>query len=227
MIDRDARRGRLEFLKVRPIQVRKPCPQWNQTVLARTYCFVMILQSGMLVRKKTSLAITKRRGRETCGLRERAIPFGLHATPQAVWGHTFRDTPVDTVRANQDGKPAEQVVKRVIEQAVDRDARRGTLLQTWDFEQASKPVQEPKHEYPQMPSISPEWIQIHRVTNHSFEDVGAPGDDAEVAEHPYALPSRPALHHHATAPVEPPMLRSSIDTAPHLNPARRGLMRVS
>ena len=117
----------------------------------------------------------------------------------------FRGTPVDTTRANQTGKP--------VEQAVDRDARRGTLLQTWDFEQASRPVQEPNHDYPQMPTISPDWIQTHRVPNHSFEDLGAPGDDVEVAGHPYALPSRPALHHYATAPVEPPMLRSSIDTA--------------
>lgn len=117
----------------------------------------------------------------------------------------FRGTPVDTTRANQTGKP--------VEQAVDRDARRGTLLQNWDFGQASRPIQEPNHEYQQMPNISPDWIQSHRVQNHSFEDLGAPGDDVEVAEHSYALPSRPALHHYATAPVEPPMLRSSIDTA--------------
>ena len=42
----------------------------------------------------------------------------------------FRGTPVDTTRANQVGKLAEQAVKRVVEQAVDRDAHRGTLLQT-------------------------------------------------------------------------------------------------
>ena len=41
----------------------------------------------------------------------------------------------------------------------------------------------------------------------------SPGDDVGVAEHPYAFPSRPALHHYATASVEPPMIRTSIDTA--------------
>ena len=117
----------------------------------------------------------------------------------------FRGTPVDTARANQSEKP--------IEQAVDRDARRGTLLQSWDFDSASRPAQEPQHELAQVPSISPNWNQNHRIPNHSFEDLGAPGDDVEVAGHPYAFPSRPALHHYATAPVEPPTLHNNIDTA--------------
>lgn len=108
----------------------------------------------------------------------------------------------------------ERRVERRVEQPVDRDARRGTLLQSWDFEKDSRPVQEPQHEVAeQIPSINPDWTQDQWVANHNFEDLGAPGDDVEVAEQPYAFPSRPALHHYATAPVQPPMIRTSIDTA--------------
>ncbi len=117
----------------------------------------------------------------------------------------FRGTPVDTARANQS--------EQSVEQPFDRDARRGTLLQTWDFDSASKPAQEPQDELAQGPNVIPDWHQNHRTPNHNFEDLGAPGDDVEVAGHPYAFPSRPALHHYATAPVEPPMLHDNIDTA--------------
>ena len=114
----------------------------------------------------------------------------------------FRGTPVDTARANESENPVE-----------DRDARRGTLVQTWNFDSASRPAQEPQHDLAQGPSIIPDWNQNHRAPNLSFEDLGAPGDDVEVAGHPYVFPSRPALHHYATAPVEPPMLHSNNDTA--------------
>ncbi|CAF9915179.1 MAG: hypothetical protein ALECFALPRED_010034 [Alectoria fallacina] len=120
----------------------------------------------------------------------------------------FRGTPVDTARANESENPGGNPV----EQPIDRDARRGTLLQTWDFDSASRPAQEPQHEHAQDPSINPHWNQHHRVPNHSFEDLGAPGDDVEVAGHPFAFPSRPILQHYATAPVEPPMLHNN-DTA--------------
>lgn len=117
----------------------------------------------------------------------------------------FRGTPVDTARANQSKQPSEQ--------PMDRDARRGTLLQSWDWDSASKSAQEPQQEYTSGPNVISNWSQNHPVRNHSFEDLGAPGDDVEVAGHPYVFPSRPALHHYATAPVEPPMLHSNIDTA--------------
>ena len=123
---------------------------------------------------------------------------------------SFRGTPVDTARANSN----EIVEQRIVEQRkrdADREARRGTLLQTWDFPMASGPAQEPQHEL--APSIDPNWNQNHRDSSHGFEDLGAPGDDVEVAGHPYAFPSRPALHHYATAPVEPPMLHNNMDTA--------------
>ena len=108
----------------------------------------------------------------------------------------------------------ERRVERRVEQPVDRDARRGTLLQSWDFEKASRPIQEPQIELTsQIPNINPNWNQNNWAGNDSFDDLGAPGDDVEVAEHPYALPSRPVLHHYATAPVEPPIIRTSIDTA--------------
>lgn len=116
----------------------------------------------------------------------------------------FRGTPVDTARANQSEQP--------VERSVDRDARRGTLLQTWDFDSASRPAQEPQHEFAQGPSIGPNWNQNHGIPEHSFEDLGAPGDDVEVTGHPFAFPSRPALPHCATAPVEPPMLHDNINT---------------
>ncbi len=117
---------------------------------------------------------------------------------------SFRGTPVDTARANsnQDDK-----------QPLDRDARRGTLLQTWDWNMATTTPQEPQHELVQGPSVIPDWNQNPHVPRHSFEDLGAPGDDVEIAGHPYIIPSRPALHHYATAPVEPPMARNSVDTA--------------
>ena len=117
----------------------------------------------------------------------------------------FRGTPVDTARANQSGQP--------VEQPIDRDARRGTLLQSWNFDVASRPSQEPQHELAHGPVMIPDWNQSHRTPNHSFEDLGAPGDDVEVVGHPYAFPSRPALHHYATAPVEPPMIHNNDDTA--------------
>lgn len=116
----------------------------------------------------------------------------------------FRGTPVDTARANQSEQSIEQN---------DRDARRGTLLQTWDFDSASRPAQEPQHELIPGPSVIPDWNQNHPDPKHSFEDLGAPGDDVEVAGHPYAFPSRPVLHHYATAPSEPHMLHNSIDTS--------------
>ena len=122
----------------------------------------------------------------------------------------FRGTPVDTARANQDGAmQSEQPVER----PVHRDVRRGTLMQSWNFESASRSAQEPRHEIIQGPGVIPDWIQNHRNPNHSFEDLGTPGDDVEVTGHPYASPSRPALHHYATAPVEPPMLHNNTDTA--------------
>ena len=117
----------------------------------------------------------------------------------------FRGTPVDTARANQS--------EQSVEQPFDRDARRGTLLQTWDFDSASRPAQEHQDEPAQGPNVIPDWHQNHRTPNHNLEDLGTPGDDVEVAGHPYAFPSRPALHHYATAPVEPPMLHNSSDTA--------------
>ena len=117
----------------------------------------------------------------------------------------FRGTPVDTARANQS--------KQAGEHSGDRDARRGTLLQTWDFESASKSAQEPHNDLVQAPSITPDWNQNLRVPNHAFEDLGAPGDDVEIAGHPYTIPSRPALHHYPTAPVVPPMLHANMDTA--------------
>lgn len=117
----------------------------------------------------------------------------------------FRGTPVDTARANQSEQP--------VEQPIDREARRGTLLQTWDFDMASRPAQEPQHELAPGASIIPDWNQNHRVPNHSFEDLGAPDDHVEVVGQSYAFPSRPALHHYATAPVEPPMVQNNIDTA--------------
>lgn len=117
----------------------------------------------------------------------------------------FRGTPVDTARANSDKEPG------------DRDARRGTLLQTWDFDSASKAPQEPQNEITQGHSIIPEWNQNPRNPNHIFEDLGTPGDDVEIAGHPYILPTRPALHHYATAPIVPPMLHDNMDTADSRN----------
>ena len=122
----------------------------------------------------------------------------------------FRGTPVDTARANQSGANQSE---QPIERPVDRDVRRGTLLQSWNFESASRPPQEPQHEIVQGPGIISDWNHNHRAPNNSFEDLGTPGDDVEVAGHPYAFPSRPALQHYATAPVEPPMLHNNIDTA--------------
>ena len=121
----------------------------------------------------------------------------------------FRGTPVDTFRANQGEKSGEQTVDRV----VDRDARRGTLLQTWDWDSAARMDQEPQHELPQGSGVVPDWNHDPRVPKLNFEDLGAPGDDVEIAGHPFAFPSRPALHHYATAPVEPPMLHNNVDTA--------------
>ena len=117
----------------------------------------------------------------------------------------FRGTPVDTSIANDSEKHPKPIV--------DRDARRGTLLQTWDFDSASKAVQEPQSDFAPGPSMVPDWNQNARMPNHMFEDLGAPGDDVEIAGQPYVLPSRPALHHHATAPVVPPMLHSNLETA--------------
>ena len=116
----------------------------------------------------------------------------------------FRGTPVDTARANESENPGKQTV--------DRDARRGTLLQTWDFDSASKAVQEPQSEFTHGPSVIPDWNQHTRIPNHMFEDLGAPGDDVEIAGHSYALPTRPALHHYQTAPSEPPMLHNNMET---------------
>ena len=116
----------------------------------------------------------------------------------------FRGTPVDTFRANQSDKQGKQ--------PVDRDARRGTLLQTWDFDSAPRMVQEPQHEFAQGHSVATDWNHDLQVPP-DFEDLGVPGDDVEVAGHPFAVRSRPALHHYATAPVEPPMLHNNMDTA--------------
>ena len=117
----------------------------------------------------------------------------------------FRGTPVDTARANQTTESGEEYL--------DRDARRGTLLQTWDFDSAARTAQEPQHEFTHGLNAIPDWDPNPRVPFHNIEDLGAPGDDVEIAGHPYALPSRPALHHYATAPVEVPMLHNSADTA--------------
>ena len=117
----------------------------------------------------------------------------------------FRGTPVDTARANESENHGKQTV--------DRDARRGTLLQTWDFDSASKADQEPQSEFTLGPRVSPDWNQHTRIHDHMFEDLGAPGDDVEIAGHPYALPTRPALHHSATAPTEPHMLHNNFETA--------------
>ena len=114
----------------------------------------------------------------------------------------FRGTPVDTARANES--------KKQVEPIVDRDARRGTLMQTWDFASAVRVDQEPQLELAQGPGVVTDYP---RVSKPDFEDLGAPGDDVEVAGHPYAFPSRPALHHYATAPVEPPMLHNNMDSA--------------
>ena len=117
----------------------------------------------------------------------------------------FRGTPVDTARANQSKQPGER--------SEDRDARRGTLLQTWDFDSASRTVPEPQTELAHGPSVIPDWNQNTRIPHSNFDDLGAPGDDVQVAGHPYSFPSRPALHHYATAPVEPPMLHNNFETA--------------
>lgn len=113
----------------------------------------------------------------------------------------FRGTPVDTARANQSEQP--------IEQFEDRDARRGTLMHNWDFESASRP----QDELVQGSGDIPDWHQNYRVPNRSLEDIGGPDDGVDVAEHSYTFPSRPALQHYATAPVEPPMLHNNMDTA--------------
>lgn len=121
----------------------------------------------------------------------------------------FRGTPVDTARANQ----TEQNDEKPVEQPIDRDARRGTLLQTWDFESASRTAQEPQHELEQGPDRMLPWDQNFRIPDNSFDDLGAPDDDVEVAGDHFGFPGRPALHHYATAPVEPPMLHNNINTA--------------
>ena len=118
---------------------------------------------------------------------------------------SFRGTPVDTTRANQSEKP--------VERSPDRSARRGTLLQNWNFDNASRPAQEPQHDFSQGPSILPDWNENLGAPKNSIEDFGAPGDDVEVDGRVFALPSRPALHHYATAPMEPPLLHNNTDTA--------------
>ena len=118
---------------------------------------------------------------------------------------SFRGTPVDTTRANQSEQP--------VERRPERDARRGTLLQTWDFDSTSRPAQEPQHDFSQGPSILPGWNEDLGAPKHSIEDLGAPGDDVEVDGRVYAFPSRPAVHNFATAPSDPPMLHNNIDTA--------------
>lgn len=104
---------------------------------------------------------------------------------------------------------AERRVEQRVEQLVDHDARWGTLLQSRDFEEASRLAQEPQPELAaQIPD--PDLNQNQWVVNHNFEDLGVPVDDVEVAGQPYTFP---VLHHYATAPVEPSMLYDSIDTA--------------
>ena len=118
---------------------------------------------------------------------------------------SFRGTPVDTTRANQSEQP--------VERDSDRGARRGTLMQGWTFDSASNPAQEPQHDFSQGPSVLPDWNEDLGAPKYGIEDIGTPGDDVEVDGRVFAMPSRPALHHSATAPIEPPVLHDNIDTA--------------
>ena len=139
IIGRDARRGTLEFGEGAGYSGSKAMPSVEGNRPARTYCFVTILQSRMLVRKKTSGE------RQTFGALQSTL--------------------------------LERIKTEILRSKLSSELSTKLLTETL---------------------VIPEWIQTHRVPNHSFEDLGAPGDDVEVAEHHYALPSRPALYHCAT-----------------------------